>query len=542
MTLHPKNLLILALKEDLTILFCNDAYAEFVGRSQADLEGKHLLALFPQIKDTPPYAAYLETLETGQAREVEGAVGDHFLHTWVDRTPWGILVIAEDITERKQTEEQVKRLNEDLERRARELTALNKAGRAMTSTLHTEAVLNLVVGEMTNLLGAEGASVLLRDPAGDDLIFAASSGPATGKLIGARLPITSGIAGWVMRERRPIIVKDAQSDPRFYSQVDSATGLTTRSVLAVPLTFKGAIWGVVEAINKIGGTFNDADREMLEALASSAAIAIENARLYSTEQQRAAALADALERQRELERLQREFIQNVSHELRTPLGIIRGYSELLEDGELGNLQPEQRQPISIIARRSRMLTKLVDDIIAVLELETRGVKREAVNLAQLASQTVGDLQVAARRANLSLTIETAQDLLPVSGDPIALRRALDNLLSNALKFTPAGGKVNVRAWQDVDSVKLQVADTGVGIPQDQLGRIFDRFYQVDGSAKRRYGGVGLGLSLVKQIVEAHGGQVTVESQVGVGTTFTIRLPNDEMHSAPGAKGQLPVLV
>jgi signal transduction histidine kinase len=170
------------------------------------------------------------------------------------------------------------------------------------------------------------------------------------------------------------------------------------------------------------------------------------------------------------------------------------------------------------------------------------VKREAVNLAQLASQTVGDLQVAARRANLSLTIETAQDLLPVSGDPIALRRALDNLLSNALKFTPAGGKVNVRAWQDVDSVKLQVADTGVGIPQDQLGRIFDRFYQVDGSAKRRYGGVGLGLSLVKQIVEAHGGQVTVESQVGVGTTFTIRLPNDEMHSAPGAKGQLPVLV
>jgi signal transduction histidine kinase len=245
------------------------------------------------------------------------------------------------------------------------------------------------------------------------------------------------------------------------------------------------------------------------------------------EQRRAIELARALEQQRELERLQREFIQNVSHELRTPLGIVRGYAELLEKGELGQLQPEQQEPINIIARRTRMLNKLVEDIMATLEIQRQALRRESVDLAHLARQAVNDLQVAAGWAKLTLTLETAPNLPAVSGDLIALRRVLDNLIGNALKFTPAGGCVTVRLRRDGDNIEMQVSDTGVGIPQDQLGRIFDRFYQVDGSAKRRFGGVGLGLALVKEIVESHHGQITVTSQVGVGTTFTVRLPKDD---------------
>ena len=518
---------ILALKDDMTVFYCNDAYAEFVGRSQSELEGKHLLAILPGFAQTQSYAAYRQTLETGQPQEIHGPLGDRFLHAWIYRTPWGILSIAEDVTERKQAGEQVRQLNESLEQRTRELAALNKAGRAMTSTLNPEAVLNLVIEEVRSLLNVEGVSVLLRDPASDDLIFASATGPSAVELTGTRLPITSGIAGWVMRERQSLVVNDAQNDARFYDQVDSVTGLTTRSVMAVPLTFKGAMWGVVEAVNKADGPFTDRDREILEALASSAAIAIENARLYSVEQRRAIELTRALEQQRELERLQREFIQNVSHELRTPLGIIRGYAELLEKGELGTLQPEQQEPINIIARRTRMLNKLVEDIMATLEVQRQALKQEPIDLAHLARQAVDDLQIAAGWAKLTLTLEAPPNLLVVSGDPVVLRRMLDNLIGNALKFTPAGGRVTVYLRQDGDSVEMQVSDTGIGIPHDQLERVFDRFYQVDGSARRHFGGVGLGLALVKEIVEAHHGQITVTSQIGVGTTFTVRLPKEE---------------
>jgi signal transduction histidine kinase len=344
------------------------------------------------------------------------------------------------------------------------------------------------------------------------------------KLVGTRLPAAAGIAGWAMQERQSARVTDAQSDPRFYNRVDRLSDMTTRSLLAVPLVLKGTVLGVVEAVNKNSGTFDEHDLEVLEALSSSTAIAIENARLYATEQQRAAALARALEQQRELDRLQREFIQNVSHELRTPLALIRGHAELLETGELGDLQSAQQKSASVISRRTRMLSKLVDDIIAVLMIEAQELKREPLSLAQLVRTSMADFQTAAETAGLTLSAEIAPDLPLVSGDSVALHRMLDNLVSNALKFTSAKGHVTMRLFRGEDTVTLQVSDTGVGIPNDRLERVFDRFYQVDGSTTRHYGGVGLGLALVKGIVEAHGGQITVASQVGQGTTFTVLLP------------------
>jgi PAS domain S-box-containing protein len=436
-----------------------------------------------------------------------------------------------DITDRKQADEEIKRLNRDLERRAKGLAALNKASQVMASTLELRVLLGRVMEQAKSLLGAEAASVLLHtavlDEGGDELVFAAVTGSASEKLLGTRLPITSGVAGWVIREKRPALVADAQSDPRFDNYIDAVTGMTTRSLLAVPLVFQDMAQGALEAVNKVNGTFDQDDLEMLEALASSAAIAIENAHLYATEQQRTAALARALEQQRELDRLQREFIQNVSHELRTPLALIRGHAELLETGELGDLHAVQQKSASVISRRTQMLSKLVDDIIAVLTIESQELKREPLNLAQLVRTSLADFQAAAETADLTLSAEIALDLPLVSGDPVALHRMLDNLMSNALKFTSAKGHVTMRLFSNKDIVTLQVSDTGVGIPNDQLERIFDRFYQVDGSTTRHYGGVGLGLALVKGIVEAHGGQITVASQVGRGTTFTVLLPVDE---------------
>jgi signal transduction histidine kinase len=167
---------------------------------------------------------------------------------------------------------------------------------------------------------------------------------------------------------------------------------------------------------------------------------------------------------------------------------------------------------------------LVEDIMGILEVERQELRHEPVDLAQLVRMSLADFQPAAAQAGLSLAAELEPDVPGLSGDLMALRRVLDNLVGNALKFTPAGGWVTIRLSRSKEKVKLEVADTGIGIPSDQLDRIFERFYQVDGSMTRKYGGVGLGLALVKSIIEAHGGQVTATSQVGVGTTFTVLLP------------------
>jgi signal transduction histidine kinase len=197
---------------------------------------------------------------------------------------------------------------------------------------------------------------------------------------------------------------------------------------------------------------------------------------------------------------------------------------MLDSGEIGEIPADQKKPIAIIARRARMLSDLVKDITLILEAEVGPPAPEPIPLHELAQNAVEDFQVEIEQAELTLKADIEPDLPPVSGDPTYMRRVLDNLIGNAVKFTPAGGTITVHVRQDGDRVVLAVSDTGVGIPANKLKRIFDRFYQVDGSARRRYGGVGLGLALVKEIVEVYGGGVTVQSEVGKGSTFTAYIP------------------
>ncbi len=274
------------------------------------------------------------------------------------------------------------------------------------------------------------------------------------------------------------------------------------------------------------------DVALVEAIGRQLGATAERLRLLQEVRQQADELAAVVARLQEMDRLKNEFIQNTSHELRTPIGIIRGYAELLETNELGELQPDQLEPIRIIARRARMLGNLVEDITAILEMETQAVTREPMDMAQLVRAMVDEFQIAAKRAELALTAEIESSVPEFYGDTVALRRVLDNLVSNAFKFTKAGGRVTLRLRLESGTVVLEVADTGIGIPSDKLERVFDRFYQVDGSATRHYGGMGLGLALVKEVVKAHGGQINVTSQVGVGTTFTITLPVAETWTTP----------
>jgi signal transduction histidine kinase len=171
-----------------------------------------------------------------------------------------------------------------------------------------------------------------------------------------------------------------------------------------------------------------------------------------------------------------------------------------------------------------ILKDLIENITAMLDNRNREHLADLVSMAELVASTLGDFGVLAQQSDLELRGQITSQVPLVLGDPEHLRKVVDNLIANALKFTPAGGTVTVSLKGTSDEVILQVTDTGIGIPEEHMERVFDRFYQVDGTTRRRHGGSGLGLALVKEIVESHGGSVTVESMVGKGSTFSVRLP------------------
>lgn len=236
-----------------------------------------------------------------------------------------------------------------------------------------------------------------------------------------------------------------------------------------------------------------------------------------------------------LQDIQSTFIRNVEHELRTPLAIMQGYAELLRDGELGDLAPEQQKAMFVIVDRAYALRTLVDRIGTLMEVQARTDIATPVSLAEIAVNVVSVKLAAASQVGLKLELDLEPDLPLITGNLQQLGQALECLVENAFKFTPHGGRVTVRAYTEPGWVCLSVTDTGVGIPEDKLTHLFDGFYQVDGSTTRRYGGIGLGLTVAKSVVEAHGGWISIASRPGLGSQFAIKLP---MSSSMAQAGRL----
>jgi signal transduction histidine kinase len=232
------------------------------------------------------------------------------------------------------------------------------------------------------------------------------------------------------------------------------------------------------------------------------------------------------ERLHQLDRMKDELIAMVSHELRTPLTSIVGYLELLTGPEAEPLSEEQRQFLSIISRSAERLLSLISDLLLMAQVEAGGVKleREIVDLAALAAECVAAAQPTAAKRGVRLTATATR--ATVCGDRRWLAELVDNLLSNALKFTAEDGEVEVRVAALGGRVRLEVRDTGIGIPEAERGRLFTRFYRTRDAVTRAVQGTGLGLSIVKAIVDAHEGEIEVESTVSVGSTFRVTFPLD----------------
>ncbi|MBN1148816.1 MAG: GAF domain-containing protein [Anaerolineales bacterium] len=425
----------------------------------------------------------------------------------------------------KETQRQLRenaRLIQAERQRSAELEALRQASLRLTSSLELQPVLDVILEQAMQLVAAYDARIFLYDD--ERLEFGAALSAGGLQESPYVDPRPNGLTYTVARQGKQIVAPDMKSHPLFKDQTGSG------AIIGLPLRIGEEILGVMNLAWQQPRSFAPSELRVLELLADQAALALANARLYSDAQERARALADAFVRLQELDRLKIEFVQTVSHELRTPLAVVLGYAELFENGDLGDISDEQRDALNIILRRLRALNKMFGDFLTILETETSGQVSAPVDLAWLVASEIESLHEELERAGLRLEMDLAAGLPPVMGVAEHLKRAIGNLLGNAAKFTPSGGLIRARLWQEQGEQFLEVGDSGIGIPLEQLERVFDRFYQVDGSTTRRYGGTGLGLALVKEVIEAHGGRIQVQSTPGQGSVFKVAIPVAEHRS------------
>jgi protein-histidine pros-kinase len=245
---------------------------------------------------------------------------------------------------------------------------------------------------------------------------------------------------------------------------------------------------------------------------------------------------------REANRLKSEFLANMSHELRTPLNAVIGFAEIIHDGRAGAVSGEQREYLGDILNSSRHLLRIINDILDLAKIEAGRItlRPEPVDLGRIVREVGDILRSTTSTRSMVLTTEIDADLSEIVADPSRLKQILYNYLSNALKFTPEGGRITVRALaEEDDQFRVEVEDEGIGIADDDVPRLFIEFQQLDSSPAKRYQGTGLGLALTKRIAEAHGGRVGVRTEVGVGSTFFVVLPRT-MHIPSSAQEVDPV--
>jgi len=414
------------------------------------------------------------------------------------------------------------RLHEETQQRLAEVSTLYAFAEQLTSSIDLATLLDSIVMTLKEVLHCRGVSISLLNPDTQLLEIRAAAGLQPKWRQSAKLKVGEGISGKVAATALPVYVPDASSLPDFIF-FDPAV----RSLLVVPLMVKDRVIGTLAIDHTVPDAFTQDDRRTLTIAAAQAAAAIENAQLYTTLEERAAKLEQAYTELQEIDKLKDELVQNVSHELRTPLTFIKGYVELLLEEDMGSLNEGQRESLTIVADKTNALTRLVSDIIYLQQVEWESLRFSQQDMREMARLALQSCEVAAVTAGIFLRLQAASALPPIPVDRDRINQVFDNLLGNAIKFSPRGGTITIEVVDAGEMIQLGVLDTGVGIPGDKLDRVFDRFYQVDGSATRRFGGAGLGLAIARRIVEAHGGHIWVESEVGQGSAFRFTLPKTQ---------------
>lgn len=371
----------------------------------------------------------------------------------------------------------------------------------LAATFDLDTLLQRIVVAARELTDSEASSLLLYEKQTHSLYFEAATGALVDGVGQRAIPADNSIAGWVFTHGEPILSQDVLNDPRFYREMDALTRFETQSILGVPLRTKDKVLGVIESVNKTEGIFTDEDVQILQTLAAQAAIAIENSQLF----------------------MQSDLIAEIVHELRTPLAALTAASHLLQRSEL---PADQRTKLSqTILNEVQRLNDLTTDFLELSRLESGRThfEREPVHLGGLVQESLEVVRAQAESKEIKLDTEIDPSLTPVHGDRKILKQLLLNLLTNAIKYSPPESVVTVALRSEGNEVLMEVRDTGRGISPDDQKRLFQRFYRA-GDAQDEVQGTGLGLVIAKRIAESHEGSISVESTLGKGSTFTVRLP------------------
>ena len=404
----------------------------------------------------------------------------------------------------------------DLEGRQQQLLRLVELSMTLNSTLDLDELLQTITSTATELLDCEASSILLYDEKNPRLYFAASTGTDPGKLAEIPVPMEGSIAGTIFRTNQPMILNNAEQDPRHYSNVSDHVKFKINTLLGVPMPIKDRTVGVLEAVNKRDGIFNERDVAILSVTAAHAAIAINNARLLKQTKQ-------ALEKVKETNSIKSNFLSLASHELRTPLGIIIGYATFLQEEAKGELSDHAQQVLNAAEQMRSLLDQMNN--LTLLQTDEMVMRPAKISVQDILNFACDEIKYFAARKNLALVFAFEDDPIYITVDPEKTTLAIVNLLNNAIRFSPNDSQIVIGAIEQGNQVMAWVQDNGKGIPGDKLQKIFEEFYQLEPPNTRSYGGLGIGLTIAKGLIEVQDGKIWAESEgLGKGTTLKVLLP------------------
>ncbi|GAB4491863.1 MAG: hypothetical protein OHK0031_14930 [Anaerolineales bacterium] len=388
----------------------------------------------------------------------------------------------------------------DEKNRLQRYRRLIEISRDLASTLDLDPLLNRIIEAACDITDAQASSILLYDDASKQLFFQVATNMEP-QMRGLAVPLEGSIAGWIVTNRQPLRIGDVNQDRRYFKNVAQTLSFDTQSLIGVPLITKEKVVGVLEVLNKNRGEFTDDDEDLLSVLGAQAAIAIENTRLFQ----------------------QSDLIAEFVHELRNPLASVNTATYLLLRPEISAAQG--RQIIENIQSETMRLTTLASSFLDLARLESGRVQfqKSTFALEPLLQECLAVMQPRAQEGNISVSIEVDPSAATLEADRDKLKQVVLNLLSNAIKYNRPGGSVRMQAKMEAKNLLLTFADSGTGIPDDEIPHLFQKFYRTR-SAERKVMGTGLGLSICKGIIQGHGGRIEVKSKLGEGTAFIISLP------------------